>query len=135
MPEMTARLRSVPGSGAALGWAGAHTVVVDRPDGIAGGTGLGFNGGQLLALAIGGCLCNDLHYVAQAMELRIAALEVAVTVAFAGEPLLATQASVTVAVQAETPGADIAELIRHAAASSTVSNSIMRGVKVDVAAA
>lgn len=29
--------------------------------------GLGFNGGQPLALAIGGCLCNDLRYVAHAM--------------------------------------------------------------------
>ena len=29
--------------------------------------GLDFNGGQPLALAIGGCLCNDLRYVAHAM--------------------------------------------------------------------
>jgi hypothetical protein len=33
-----------------MGWAGGHTIIVDRPEGKAGGMGLGFNGGQLLAL-------------------------------------------------------------------------------------
>ena len=64
MSSMTVRLGSIPETEAALGWAGGHSVVVDRPEGKAGGQGLGFNGGQLLGLAIGGCLCNDLYYVA-----------------------------------------------------------------------
>ena len=71
MTTMTVRLRSVPETQACLGWAGAHSVVVDRPAGKAGGQGLGFNGGQLLALAIGGCFCNDLHYVAHAMGIEL----------------------------------------------------------------
>ena len=127
---MTARLRSVPGNGAALGWAGAHTLVVDRPEGVAGGTGLGFNGGQLLALAIGGCLCNDLHHVAQKRGVRLDSVEVEVTVAFAGEPLLATAARVRVAVEAEE--ADAAELVRLASEVSTVGNSVARGFPVEV---
>jgi organic hydroperoxide reductase OsmC/OhrA len=61
MAEVTVELRNVEGTEAALGWAGAHTIVVDRPDGRAGGRGLGFNGAQLLALTIGGCFCNDLR--------------------------------------------------------------------------
>jgi len=64
MPEVAVELRNIAGTEAALGWAGAHTIVVDRPDGRAGGKGLGFNGSQLLALTIGGCFCNDLRYVA-----------------------------------------------------------------------
>ena len=48
--------------------------MVDRPEGKAGGMGLGFNGGQLLALAIGGCFCNDLHYAAHAMGIRLRSL-------------------------------------------------------------
>ena len=48
MASMTVQLRSLPSTEAAVGWAGAHTVVVDRPEGKAGGKGLGFNGGQLL---------------------------------------------------------------------------------------
>ena len=45
--------RNVAGEATAIGSAGPYTLVVDRPtDG--GGRGLGFNGGQLLYLAIGG---------------------------------------------------------------------------------
>jgi hypothetical protein len=66
------------------------------------------------------------------MGIRIATLAVDVTVAFAGEPLLATGATLRVRVTAEDPPADIAELIRRAQADSTVSNSIARGVPVTV---
>ena len=83
MPEMTVKLRSMPDTAACVGWAGAHAVVVDRPAGKAGGQGLGFNGGELLGLAIGGCLCNDLHYVAAAMGIRLLAVSVDVTVRWA----------------------------------------------------
>ncbi|BBK41791.1 oxidoreductase [Allostella vacuolata] len=134
MTTMTVKLRGIPDTEASIGWAGGHSVVVDRPAGKAGGQGLGFNGGQLLGLAIGGCLCNDLHYVAHAMGIRLASVAVDVTVAFDGEPLLATAAEVRVAVEAVDPDADIAELIRRAEATSTVSNSIVRGVPVRVSA-
>jgi organic hydroperoxide reductase OsmC/OhrA len=60
MTTMSVQLRSIPDTRAAMGWAEGHTIVVDRPEGQAGGMGLGFNGGQLLGLAIGGCFCNDL---------------------------------------------------------------------------
>jgi organic hydroperoxide reductase OsmC/OhrA len=128
---MTVHLRGIEDTEAALGWAGAHTMVVDRPEGAAGGKGLGFNGGQLLALAIGGCFCNDLRYVADAMGIRLLRIEVDVTLALNGNPLLATDASLAVAVEAEA-GADVASLIERAKATSTVSNSIARGVPVVV---
>src|SRR5689334_10387869 len=48
---------TVDGGPTALGSAGAFTLVIDRPTG-AGGSGLGFNGGQLLYLAIAGCISN-----------------------------------------------------------------------------
>src|SRR6185503_17840835 len=74
MTTMTVQLRSIPDTKAALGWAGGHTIVVDRPDGKAGGLGLGFNGRQLLGLAIGGCFCNDLQYVAHDMGILLASV-------------------------------------------------------------
>jgi putative redox protein len=43
--------RNTHGHSASIGSAGPHTLVVDRPAG-AGGHGLGFNGGELLYLAI-----------------------------------------------------------------------------------
>ena len=130
MAEMTVKLRSMPDTAACVGWAGAHAVVVDRPAGKAGGQGLGFNGGELLGLAIGGCLCNDLHYVAAAMGIQLLVVSVDVTVTLGGEPLLATAVTVQVAVEPPAPGADVETLIREAVAISTVSDSIARGIPV-----
>src|SRR5581483_12305026 len=101
MPTMNVHLRSIPDTEAALGWAGGHSIVVDRPAGQAGGQGLGFNGGQLLALAIGGCFCNDLRYVADERGIRLKSLAVEVNVDFEGSPLLATGARMHVSVVAD----------------------------------
>ena len=131
MTEMTVRLRGIPDTQASVGWAGNHSIMVDRPEGRAGGQGLGFNGGQLLALAIGGCFCNDLHYVAHDMGIELVSLAVDVTVSFAGEPLLATSAAIQVSVEVA-GNADCAALIRRAQETSTVSNSIARGIPVRV---
>lgn len=70
MSTMIVALRNIAGTEAALGWANGHTLVVDRAEGRAGGQGLGFNGGELLALTIGGCFANDLRYTAHAMGSR-----------------------------------------------------------------
>jgi putative redox protein len=52
-------VRNVDGAVTALGAAGPHTLVVESPA-AAGGGGRGFNGGQLLHLAVAGCVSNDL---------------------------------------------------------------------------
>lgn len=132
MAVMSVKLRGISGTEASLGWAGAHSVVVDRPEGKAGGQGLGFNGGQLLGLAIGGCFCNDLYYVAHDMGIRLTSVAVDVAVTFDGNPLLATSADVQVVVEAADHTADTDALIQRARAISTVSNSISRGVPVSV---
>lgn len=80
MVSMTVELRNVQDTEAAMGWAGGHTIVVDRPQGKTGGRGLGFNGAQLLALAICGCFCNDLRYVADEMKVPLRKIGVTVTV-------------------------------------------------------
>lgn len=131
MTTMSVRLRSIPDTQAAVGWADGHTIVVDRPDGKAGGMGLGYNGGQLLGLAIGGCFCNDLHYVAHDMGVRLASIAVDVAVDFEGNPLIAKKATVHVAVTAAEAAADVAGVIRRAQEVSAVSNSIKRGIPVN----
>jgi organic hydroperoxide reductase OsmC/OhrA len=100
----------------------------------AAGQGFGFNGGQLLALAIGGCLCNDLHYVAHEMGVRLTSVAIHVTGTLEGAPLLATSAAVQVAVEAEGE-AELDLLIRRATDVSTVSNSLARGLPVHVSSA
>ncbi|HEY6753190.1 MAG TPA: OsmC family protein [Pseudolabrys sp.] len=128
---MTVQLRSIPGTQSTVGWAEGHTIVVDRPDGKAGGMGLGFNGGQLLGLAIGGCFCNDLQYVAHEMGISLASIEVDVAVTLEGSPLLATQAKMRVAVRADDKNADVDGVIRRAREISAVSNSLKRGLPVE----
>ena len=131
MTSMAVHLRSIPDTQAALGWADGHTIVVDRPDGKAGGMGLGFNGGQLFGLAIGGCFCNDLQYVAHEMGVYLTSIEVDVTVDLEGSPLVATRAKMRVAVEADDKSTDVDSIIRRARDISTVSNSLKRGVPVE----
>lgn len=131
MHAVTVELRNVAGTQAAMGWAGGHTVIVDRPEGRAGGMGLGFNGAQLLGLAIGGCFCNDLRYVAETMDVPLGAIEVSVEVTLAGEPLLATGALMT--VRCETlDGSDASPVIERAKQNCMVSNSLRQGVPVTI---
>jgi organic hydroperoxide reductase OsmC/OhrA len=131
MVAISVELRNVEGTEAAMGWAGGHTVVADRPDGKAGGLGLGFNGAQLLALAIGGCFCNDLRYAAHEMNVKLGAIKVVVVVQLEGEPLIATAA--TMDVSCETlDGADPRKVVESAKATCMVSNSLRRGIPVSI---
>jgi organic hydroperoxide reductase OsmC/OhrA len=131
MPTTTVELRSIAGTGAAMGWAGSHTVVVDRPDGKAGGKGLGFNGAELLGLAIGGCFANDLRYTADAMGVALDAIALTVTITLEGDPVLATSAKMTVAC-ATLDGSDPASIVERASTTCMVSNSLRQGVPVDI---
>jgi organic hydroperoxide reductase OsmC/OhrA len=127
----TVEYRLLPGTRAAVGRAGTHSVIVDRPEGKAGGMGLGFNGGQLLALAIGGCFCNDLQAIAEDMGLAIADLGISVSIDFEGKPSRATAARMTVdCLLAD--GSDPTELIERAKAITTIGNSIRHGVPVAI---
>jgi organic hydroperoxide reductase OsmC/OhrA len=134
MTRVEIALRNIAGTEAALGWAGSHTLVVDRAEGRAGGRGLGFNGAELLALAIGGCLANDLRYVATDLGARIEAIAIDVALTLEGDPLLATAAEVRVSAEGPDPQA-IAEAIARARAESTVANSIARGLSVSFVSA
>ena len=135
MADFTVSFRTIPDTRAAVGRAGGHTVVIDRPEGRAGGLGLGFNGGQLLAIAIGGCLCNDLQYTAEKMGIAVRSLSVDVSVAISGEPLIAESADVRIAVVPENPAADVAALIAEARRITAVGNSVQRGFPVRFAQA
>lgn len=132
MAEFAVAFRTIPDTRAAVGRAGTHTVVIDRPEGRAGGMGLGFNGGELLAIAIGGCLCNDLQYTAEKQGIAIRELAVDVSVTISGEPLIAEAAAVRIAVTAEDPDADIDGLIAEAKRITAVGNSVQRGFPVSV---
>ncbi|MES5047181.1 OsmC family protein [Rhizobium nepotum] len=134
MVQSIVELRNVVGTKAAVGWAGGHTIVVDRPEGKAGGLGLGFNGGQLLALALGGCYCNDLRYVAHDLGVEIGEIAVTVQLELDGVPLIATNAVLSVRCTTF-DGSDPKTLIDQAWSICTIANSLNRGVptRLDVA--
>jgi len=129
MTSLSVSLRSIPDTGAAVGWAGGHTVVIDRPEGRAGGSGLGFNGAQMLALSLGGCLCNDLRYMAENLGIALDTISVEVSLTLEGEPLLVTSAELDVGV---TGSGDLELLVSRAATDSTVSNSVQHGFPVTI---
>lgn len=131
MLEMEARYRRLPGTRAAIGQAGNHCVIADRPEGCAGGGGGGFNGGQLFALSLGACYCNDLQYTAEAMGVAIEDLDVQVLIDFGGEPTVAREIEMRVSVSL-VDGGDSARLIEQAAAGCTIANTLRAGVPVRI---
>ena len=133
MSVVSASLMNLPGTEAAVGWAGSHCIVADRPEGRAGGMGLGFNGAQLLALAIGGCLCNDLRYIAHRRGTVIGSIAVTVHLTLEGDPPIATEAEVTVRCTTR-DGSDPQPLIDEARDSSMVGRSLPRGIPVRILA-
>jgi organic hydroperoxide reductase OsmC/OhrA len=133
MGTTTIEYRTLPGTRATVGRAGNHSVVADRPEGTAGGMGLGFNGGEMLALAIGGCFSNDMQALADQMGLSIADLRVSVEIDFAGKPSRATAARMEVECSLA-DGSDPSALIERAKAITTIGNSLRAGIPVDIGA-
>ena len=131
MGRTTIEYRTLAGTRAAVGRAAAHHVIADRPEGKFGGMGLGFNGGELLALAIGGCFCNDMQAIADEMGLSIADLRVTVDVDFDGQPSRATGARMSVNCSLA-DGSDASELIERAKTITTIGNSLRAGFPVDI---
>ena len=131
MGTTTIEYRTLPGTRAAVGRAGTHSVIADRPLGKFGGMGLGFNGGELLALSIGGCFCNDMQAIAGEMGLAIADLRVSVDVDFAGEPSRASAARMTVECTLA-DGSDPCELIQRAKSVTTIGNSFRAAFPVEI---
>jgi putative redox protein len=121
--------RNIGGEAAAIGSAGPYTLVVDRPaDG--GGRGLGFNGGQLLYLAIGGCVSNDLFREASARSIRLTTVRVLVRGDFSGEPAISDDVSYEVEVAGEATHEQLEELVLHVDAIAEIPNSVRRGTPV-----
>jgi putative redox protein len=125
--------RNVAGEATAVGSAGPYTLVVDRPaDG--GGRGLGFNGGQLLYLAIGGCVSNDLFREAAARGIRLTTVRVVVHGDFSGEPAVSDPISYEVEVAGDVSSEQLEELVAHVDAIAEIPNSLRRGTEVKLTA-
>jgi putative redox protein len=132
MPQTCVEIRTVAGSSLAVGSSGPRTVTIDRAK-EAGGLGLGFNGGELLLLAIGGCYSNDVYREAAKRGLRVQNVEVKVTADWAGEPVRAQNVCFSVSVEAEASAQEILELIHHTDSVAEIPNSLPLGTAVQLA--
>ena len=124
-------LRNVDGSTTALGTAGPHSVVVDRPT-AAGGGGHGFNGGQLLHLAVAGCISNDLFREAALRGIELTRVVVKVDGSYDGEPAVSTGIMYTVEVEGDATEKDLQSLVDHVDAIAEIPNSLRNGTPVSL---
>jgi organic hydroperoxide reductase OsmC/OhrA len=127
-------MRNVDGATTALGMAGPHTVVVDRPTD-AGGGGLGFNGGQLLHLAVAGCISNDLFREAARLNIELTRVVVKVDGGYDGVPAVSTGISYSVELAGRAADAELRSLVDHVDAIAEIPNSLRNGtvVRLDTA--
>jgi putative redox protein len=124
--------RNVAGEAAAIGSAGPYTLVVDRPLGD-GGRGLGFNGGQLLYLAIGGCVSNDLFREAAIRNIDLTTVSVVVRGDFGGDPAVSESVSYDVELTGAASPEELEQLAAHVDAIAEIPNSVRRGTEVRLA--
>ena len=117
------RFHGVPGTQAGQVRSGRHMLIADRPEGAAGGQGLGFNGAELLSAALGGCFWNDLHYAAQAQGHALSRVEVAVETSLSATSLRVTGATIRAQVEAQSQEAAQA-CFNAACAMSAIANSM-----------
>ena len=116
-------LRTVGGGPTALGSAGPHALVADRPA-LAGGGGLGFNGGQLLYLAIAACISNDLYREAASRGIELSDVQVEVDGDFPARGAPSTPIEVSVSVTGDASEAELAALLDEVDRIAEIPNSI-----------
>jgi len=126
------RTESLAGTATAVGWARGHTVVIDRPvDG--GGQDLGFNGGELLHLAVAGCVSNDLFREARALGLRLTRVAITARGEFTGSPQVSGGIGYSVEVWGDAPATVLRELVARVDRIAEIPNSLRRGTPVRLA--
>jgi uncharacterized OsmC-like protein len=120
---------NVDGSPAAIGSAGPHTLVIDGPP-AAGGAGLGFNGGQLLYLAVAACISNDLFREAVALGISLRQVRVTVHGDFSGDPAVSGEISYDVEIDANAAREQLDALVERVDAIAEIPNSLRGGTPV-----
>jgi len=123
-------ISNIAGQVTAVGAAGPFTVVVDRPA-EAGGGGRGFNGGQLLYMAIAGCVSNDLFREAAAMGVALDRVVVRVTGDFIGSPAVSTDVGYEVEISGDAPPETLRELVGRVDRIAEIPNSLRSGTSVE----
>lgn len=118
-------MRTVGDGPTALGSAGPFTLVADRPIS-GGGHGRGFNGGQLLYLAVAACISNDLYREAGARGMTLSEVALSVDGDFPGRGQPSTPIEVSLEVTGDGSQDELAALVDEVEQVAEIPNS-MRG--------
>jgi organic hydroperoxide reductase OsmC/OhrA len=129
MPQTIIEIRTLPDTSLSVGSSGPRTVTIDRAK-EAGGMGLGFNGGELLLLAVGGCYSNDIFREASKRGVKVHQVQVKVTADWGGDPVRAQNVGFSVVVEADAAEQDIIDLIHHTDRVAEIPNSLRIGTEV-----
>jgi organic hydroperoxide reductase OsmC/OhrA len=107
----------------------SHTLTVPPR---ASGFGSSANGGELLALALATCYCNDLYREAAGRGIQVQAVEVEVDARFGGPGEPARQIRYRAKVTADAPDDAVRELIEHTDRVAEVHNTLRAGIAVEL---
>lgn len=125
------RTESLEGKVTAVGSAGPFTLIVDRPVD-AGGGGLGFNGGELLHLAVAGCVSNDLFREAARLGFSLTRVVVRVEGDFAGDPAISSGIVYEVDIEGNASDDELDDLVRLVDKVAEIPNSLRQGTAVSL---
>lgn len=126
--------RNVYGQPTSIGSAGPFTLIFDRPvEG--GGGGLGFNGGQLLYLAVAGCISNDLFREASAEGITLRRVRVNVRGEFSGDPAVSEEIEYEVEIDGDASAVRLQALVEKVDQIAEIPNSLRGGTPVRLGSA
>ena len=132
MAQTTVHIRSVHDANFSVGWAGKHSLTIDRPEHEAG-SGFGFTGADLLLMAIGACYANDLQCEAERRGIDLHGIRVVCDCDWAGEPARAQNIRLAVRIEAAANEAEILELAESIDQQSRVHNTLRFGAEIPAA--
>src|SRR5918992_6390219 len=93
------------------------------------------NGGQLLYLAVAGCVSNDLFREARAAGIELSSVRGKVSGDFVGEPAVSDEIRYEVEVAGNAPEGRLRELIDQVDEIAEIPNSLRQGTRVRLAGA
>ena len=132
MSQTTVHIRSAHEGTFSVGWTGQHSLVIDRGPGD-GGQGMGFDGGQLMLLALGASYANVVYREAGKRGFDVHGVRVVVECDWEGEPASARNVRYSTRVEAAAPEDEILELIQHVDEIAEVHNTLRAGGTVELA--
>jgi len=94
------------------------------------GFGSSVNGGELLALSLAVCYCNDIYREAAKRNLKIINVEVEVTSDFGSEGEPGSNFRYKPAIESSATPQQIQELIRHTDTVAEIHNTLRQGVNI-----